>query len=128
MKERLVKLLENSYSPYSHFRVAAIVVMKDGSSFPGVNVENASYGASICAERSAMLAAITAGYKPKDFDKLYVMCDNDKIGMPCFACRMVISELFETDREVICMNPKGEEERHTVSELCPYPFGAEDLQ
>lgn len=51
MREKLVSLLENSYSPYSHFRVAAIVVMKDGSEFRGVNVENASYGATICAER-----------------------------------------------------------------------------
>ena len=50
MKERLNRLLENSYSPYSHFRVAAIVVMKDGQSFEGVNVENATYGATICAE------------------------------------------------------------------------------
>ena len=57
MQEKLIKLLDNSYSPYSRFRVAAIAVMKDGKEFPGVNVENASYGASICAERSAILSA-----------------------------------------------------------------------
>ncbi len=128
MKERLVQLLENSYSPYSHFRVAAIVVMKDGTSFEGVNVENASYGATICAERSAILSAVSKGYRPNDFDTLYVMCDNDKIGMPCFICRMVITEFFEPDRKVVCMNPKGEEEIHTVAELCPYPFSKEDLE
>ncbi len=128
MKERLNRLLENSYSPYSHFRVAAIAVMKDGNSFEGVNVENASYGATICAERSAILGAVSHGYRPHDFDTLYVMCDNDKIGMPCFVCRMVISEFFETDRKIICMNPKGEEEIHTVAELCPYPFSDEDLK
>lgn len=128
MKERLNKLLENSYSPYSKFRVAAIAVMKDGNTFNGVNIENASYGASICAERSAIVSAISNGYKKYDFDKLYVMCDNQKIGMPCFVCRMVISELFEKDREIICMNPSGETEIHTVEELCPYPFSEEDLK
>ncbi len=128
MKEKLLKLLENSYSPYSHFRVAAIAVMKDGKEFAGVNVENASYGATICAERSAILAAISAGYHLGDFKELYVMCDNEKIGMPCFICRSVISEFFEKDRPVICMNPDGKEEIHTVSELCPYPFSSEDLK
>lgn len=127
MRDKLLKLLENSYSPYSNFRVSCIAVMKDGKEFPGVNVENASYGASICAERSAILSAISAGYKRYDFDKLYVMCDNEKIGMSCFQCRMVISELLERDREIIAMNPKGETEIHTVEELCPYPFGDEDL-
>lgn len=127
MKDKLIRLLDNSYSPYSKFRVAAIAVMKDGKEFSGVNVENASYGASICAERSAILSAISAGYKRYDFEKMYVMCDNDKIGMSCFQCRMVISELFETDKEIIAMNPKGETEVHTVAELCPYPFSDADL-
>lgn len=128
MREKLIKLLDNSYSPYSNFRVASIAVMKDGREFNGVNVENASYGASICAERSAILSAISAGYKPYDFETLYVMCDNDKIGMSCFMCRMVISEMFEPDKKIVAMNPSGEEEVHTVAELCPYPFGSEDLK
>lgn len=128
MREKLVSLLENSYSPYSHFRVAAIVVMKDGSEFRGVNVENASYGATICAERSAILAAISAGYKKGDFKELYVMCDNEKIGMPCFICRMIITEFFDKLDKIICMNPSGETEIHTVEELCPYPFSDEDLK
>lgn len=128
MKDKLLKLLENSYSPYSKFRVASIAVMKDGREFCGVNVENASYGASICAERSAILNAISNGYKRYDFEKLYVMCDNEKIGMSCFQCRMVISEMFESDKEIIAMNPKGEIESHTVAELCPYPFSDEDLK
>lgn len=128
MKEKLIKLHENSYSPYSHFRVSAIALMKDGREFNGVNVENASYGASICAERSAILSAISAGYKKGDFKELYVMCDNTKIGMPCFQCRMVISELFDKDCKIIAMNPNGDEEIHTVEELCPYPFSEEDLK
>ena len=79
MRDRLKELLNNSYAPYSNFRVSAVVVMKDGTSFNGVNVENAAYGSSICAERSAILAAISNGYKKNDFDKLYVMCDNTNL-------------------------------------------------
>ena len=128
MKEKLINLLKNSYSPYSKFRVSAIVVMKDGKEFNGVNVENASYGASICAERSAILSAISNGYKRYDFDKLYVMCDNDKIGTPCFSCRTVISEMFDKNCDVICMNPNGNYVTYKVSELCPYPFSDDDLK
>jgi cytidine deaminase len=127
MKEKLLKLLNNSYSPYSKFRVAAIVVMKDGNEFCGVNVENASYGATICAERSAILSAISNGYKRYDFDKLYVMCDSEKIGTPCFSCRTVISELFDKSCDIICMNINGESNTFKVSELCPYPFSDDNL-
>ena len=127
MKDKLKELLNNSYSPYSHFRVASIVVMKDGREFNGVNVENASYGAAICAERSAIVSAISAGYKKHDFETLYVMCDNEKIGFSCMVCRQVISEFFEPDKKVIAMNPNGEEISLTVKELCPYPFSDEDL-
>lgn len=127
MKEKLLELLQNSYSPYSKFRVASIVVMKDGTEFGGVNVENASYGAGVCAERSAILTAISHGYRPYDFAQLYVMCDSDKISSSCFLCRQVISEFFETDREIILMNRSGEERHFLVSEFCPYPFSREDL-
>ena len=70
MYEKLINLLNNSYSPYSKFAVASIVVMKDGKEYNGVNVENASYGACNCAERSAIFSAISNGYKRYDFDKL----------------------------------------------------------
>ena len=128
MKEKLINLLNNSYSPYSHYRVSAILVCKDGREFNGVNVENASYGASICAERSAILSAVSAGYKKYDFKELYVMCDNKKIGMPCFECRQVFVELFDKEMLVTCMNPDGETIVKTVEELAPFPFDSEDLK
>lgn len=128
MRDRLKELLNNSYAPYSNFRVSAVVVMKDGTSFNGVNVENAAYGSSICAERSAILSAISNGYKKNDFDKLYVMCDNKKVGMPCFACRQVILELFDKDSTITCMNPYEDEITLSVKDLCPYPFDSEDLK
>ena len=128
MKEKLIELIENSYSPYSNYKVAAIVVMKDGNEFKGVNVENASYGLAICAERNAIFNAISNGYKKNDFEKLYVMTCGPKIGMPCFACRQVIVEFFENEKEVICMDKEGNQIKHTVLEMCPYPFSDEDLK
>jgi len=128
MIERLKELLKNSYSPYSHYAVSAIVVMKDGKTFNGVNVENAAYGASICAERSAILAAISNGHTKGDFQELYVMVSSGKIGMPCFQCRQVISELFDKDSKIHCCSTNADVETYTVQEICPFPFGEEDLK
>ena len=127
MVEKLIKLQENSYSPYSNFKVSAIAVMKDLKEFNGVNVENASYGAAICAERSAIVSAVSAGYKKGDFKELHVMVSSGEIGMPCFLCRQVISELFDKDSIVYCYSTKGDVKEYTVEELCPYPFGSDDL-
>ena len=128
MEESLKRLLKNSYSPYSGFKVAAIVLMKDGRSFGGVNVENASYGATVCAERVAINSAIASGYKKGDFSKLYVMCDSPKIATCCFLCRQVINEFFHDDDEIILYSNDYDREIYTVKELCPYPFGSEDLR
>ena len=67
MKDKLLKLLDNAYAPYSKFHVACFVEMKDGRMVPGVNVENASYGVTLCAERNAITTAIALGYKKGDF-------------------------------------------------------------
>lgn len=128
MQEKLEKLLQNSYSPYSKFPVAAIVVMKDGHEFGGVNVENASFGATICAERNAILQAVSAGYRKDSFHKLYVMCASDKVATPCFMCRQVISEFFEEEKEVVCMTKSGTSLNLSVKELCTHPFGEDNLK
>lgn len=128
MKEELLELLHHSYSPYSGFRVASIVLMKDGKYFKGVNVENASYGATVCAERIAIFNAITAGYKRGDFYKLYVMVDSNQISSSCFLCRQVISEFMEPDNEVIFSNHHGDAKRYFVKEICPVPFTEDDLK
>ena len=129
MIEELLELGKNSYSPYSHFRVAAIAVMKDGNKFSGVNVENASFGATVCAERIAIFNAITEKKKKGDFKELHIMClDSNKISTSCFMCRQVISELFDKDVTVTLYNNKGETKEYKVSELCPYPFDEDDLK
>lgn len=127
MKEKLTNLLNNSYSPYSKFRVAAICVMNDGTLFSGVNVENASYGATICAERTAIVSSIAAGYKKGDFKELYVMVDSDKISSCCFLCRQVITEFFNQEADIVLMNRLGESESYKVRDLCPIPFDEGDL-
>lgn len=127
MKESLKNLLRNSYAPYSNFHVAAIVKMKDGKYYAGVNVENANY-TSICAERNAIASAIASGYKRFDFEAIYIMLENGSEGWPCMACRQVILEFFEKDKKVYCVKENGEMIAHTVSELCPYPFSDEDLK
>lgn len=128
MKEKLLELHRNSYSPYSNYAVSAVVVMRDGKEFYGVNVENASYGAAICAERTAIVSAVSAGYKKSDFQELHVMVSSGKIGMPCFMCRQVILEFFDSDKKVYAYDTKGEVTSYTVAELCPYPFSVEDLK
>ena len=127
MKEELLKLLNNAYAPYSKFNVSAIIETKDGKFIPGVNVENASYGATICAERNAVTTAISMGYKKGEFKNIYIMVSGDKLSMPCFICRQVITEFFDKDCGIILIGKNGEIEKHTVSELCPYPFDETDL-
>jgi cytidine deaminase len=126
MKEKLKELLKNAYSPYYHFKVAAILVTKDGKEFEGVNVENAN-GTSICAERNAISSAISKGYKKGDFKQIYIMLENGKIGYPCFACRQVLLEFFDKDALITSVGQEIEE-THTLEELCPYPFDCEDVQ
>ena len=128
MEENLKRLLKNSYSPYSGFKVASICLMKDGKSFGGVNVENASYGATICAERVAITTAIANGYKKGDFSKLYVMCDSERVSSSCFLCRQMISEFYDKESEVIFYSNDGDKATYLVKDLCPYPFGSSDLK
>ena len=127
MVESLKELMKNAYAPYSKFRVAAIVEMKDGKYFGGVNVENANY-TSICAERNAIASAIAAGYKKGDFEHIYVMLESGEIGWPCMACRQVILEFFEKDKLITSVSKDGNMESHTVEEMCPYPFTDEDMK
>jgi homotetrameric cytidine deaminase len=120
--------MNRAYTPYSKFNVGAALLLKDGSYVLGCNVENASYGAAICAERNAITTAVAMGYKKGDFKKLYVMVSGDKLSTPCFICRQVISELFDKDVPLYFYSNDGKNEMFTVKELCPYPFDEMDLK
>lgn len=122
MFQKLKDNLKNSYSPYSNFPVSAIVVMKDGREFTGVNIENASYGATVCAERAAIFKAVSEGCRKSDFQALHLMVGSGRIGMPCFMCRQVITEFMDPDAEIICYSTEGDKETYKVRDLCPAPF------
>jgi cytidine deaminase len=109
----------NAYSPYSKFRVGAALLCGNGSILCGCNIENASYGATICAERAAVSAAVTAG--KKDFVKIAVISDGDDFCMPCGICRQVLAE-FNKELTVLCANNKGTFRTFLVCELLPYSF------
>ena len=109
IKLKLKELLNNSYAVYSNYKVSCILETKDNNYFYGVNVENASYGATICAERNAIANAITNGYKKQDFKRIYIMNSSDKISSCCMLCRQVFLEFFDMDMEVIMYNNKFDE-------------------
>lgn len=125
MKEELKKLLENSYSPYSKFRVSSIVVTNDGNIFKGVNVENASFGATICAERNAINSAICAG--EREFSALYLMTDLDSIAYPCNLCKQTMLEFFDDKVLFNIMNTKGDMEVLSFKEVMTKIFSKGDL-
>lgn len=126
MRDKLKRLLVNAYAPYSNFKVAAIIETNDNKFIPGVNVENASYGATICAERNAITTAISMGYKKGNFKSISIMVSGDKLSTPCFICRQLIIEFFSLDAKVYLYNETDVKE-YSVSELCPYPFTENDL-
>lgn len=129
MIDKLLDTAKNSYAPYSNYHVAAVVVLKDGCYFDGVNVENASYGATVCAERVAIFKAVTAGYRKGDFKELHVLCaDSKTISSCCFLCRQVITEFFNPNDKIYCYNKDGQMKVYNVSNLCPEPFNEDDLK
>jgi cytidine deaminase len=111
------KALENSYSPYSSVRVSAVLFGDDGI-YTGVNVENASYGLTICAERVAVFKAVSEG--KRNFKKMLIYSP-DVFPYPCGACRQVLSEFFPEDFEVIVTNGRRDES-FTLGELLPFNF------
>ena len=127
MIEELLKLHKNSYVPISNFPVSACITTKDGRKFYGVNVEDASTRAGVCAERNAIFSAITAGVKKDDFLDVHVMVSSGNIGTPCFVCRQMLNEFFNKESKVYCYDTKGNVKTYTVGELCPFPFGEDDL-
>jgi cytidine deaminase len=117
---------ENSYAPYSNFRVGAAILLEGGELFSGCNVENASYGLTNCAERTAIFSAVSAlGGKQVQIRAVAVVNDRGVACSPCGACRQVISE-FGAGAEVFYLGPKGIQ-RSSMRELLPDGFGSESL-
>ncbi|CAH2713644.1 MULTISPECIES: cytidine deaminase [Neobacillus] len=119
------KAREFAYVPYSKFKVGAALVSKEGQVFHGCNIENASYGMTNCAERTALFKAYSEGVT--QFDSLVVVADTDGPVSPCGACRQVISELCDAEMEVVLTNLKGDIQRIQVKDLLPGAFSSKDL-
>ncbi len=121
LMEMAKKASENSYSPYSNFPVGACVLTESGKTFIGTNVENSSFGATICAERSAIVNAIVNGERKLTAVAIYG--PKMKRCAPCGICRQVIND-FKSDKgvDIILEDDNGEIEVHTIDELLPLGF------
>jgi len=118
------KARKKAYTPYSKFKVGAAVLTSDGKIFTGCNIENASFGLTVCAERVAILKAISEGsYK---FEAMAIIGDTNRPCSPCGACRQVISE-FGEDIKIAMSNLKGDVKIKKISELLPEAFNKNDL-
>jgi len=126
--EKLIKEAEKArkraYTPYSKFKVGAAVLCADGKILTGCNIENASFGLAVCAERVAIFKAISEG--STKFEAIAVIGDTDKPCSPCGACRQVISE-FGEDIPLIMANLKGDVKIKKIKELLPEAFNKKDL-
>ena len=110
---------EHAHAPYSHFKVGAALRAKSGLVFTGCNVENATFGLTVCAERVAVWKAISEG--ERGFDSVAVVTESDTLTPPCGACRQILWE-FCGDAEIILANLNGQVEVYRLSALFPKPF------
>jgi cytidine deaminase len=110
---------ENAFAPYSKFRVGAAIEDSDGRIHTGCNVENATYGLTVCAERVAVFKAISEGVRK--FRRVAVAADTDRLTPPCGACRQILWE-FCGDIEIVLVNVRGQTETHRLKDLFPKPF------
>ncbi len=123
MNEKLIgtaeEAMKNAYAPYSKFKVGAALETQDGEIFTGANMENSSYGCSICAERAAVVKAVNNG--KKNFKRIAVVSSSDDETFPCGICRQVLSE-FSRDMKIILKNKEGKITEYVLSELIPHSF------
>lgn len=116
---------ERAYTPYSKFKVGAAVLSEDGKVYGGCNIENASYGGTNCAERTAIFKAVSEGNKK--FKSIAIVGDLNNYTLPCGICRQVISEFAGSDLEIYCAKNENDYKKFTIEDLLPEAFTKEAL-
>jgi cytidine deaminase len=117
--EAALRARDHAHAPYSKFRVGAALEAEDGSVYTGCNIENASYGLTVCAERVALFKALSEG--ARRFRRIAVAADTDVLTPPCGSCRQLLWE-FCRDCDVVLVNPRGKTETCAVRDLLPRAF------
>jgi cytidine deaminase len=120
-----VRVQSQSLAPFSHFLVGAALRTKDGKVFTGCNIESASYGLTVCAERVAIWKALSEG--ERDFTNLVVVADTEQLTPPCGTCRQIIWE-FAKHATIVLANLRGQKEEVSIRELLPRAFDARFLK
>jgi len=110
----------HSHSPYSRFAVGAAVLTEDGTIFAGANVENRSFGVTVCAERSAFAAAVSAGHR--SFAGVAIVAESSPPAAPCGVCRETMAEFCAPSMPILLANPRGERRETSLQEIFPLPF------
>jgi len=123
--ERARVAREKAYTPYSHFAVGAALLADNGQIYDGCNIENASFGLTNCAERTAVFRMVADG--ARRLLAIAVVADAPRAISPCGACRQVLSEFAQADTPVVLANLQGDEKTCTLGELLPYAFWREDI-
>jgi cytidine deaminase len=121
LKQAALDARQRAHAPFSHFLVGAAVETADGRIWPGCNVENSSYGLTMCAERTAIFSAVAAG--ARHFVRCAVVVDTPKLTPPCGACRQVLWDLCG-DLEILLFNLQGDEVTYRLTDLLPHAFDA----
>lgn len=132
MKKDLKELIQiaienkkNSYSPYSKFRVSSLVLTKKGNIYKGVNIENAAYSVTICAERSALAGAISAG--DREIDTIIITGDSN-MTYPCGVCRQFMAEFLDSNSKIVIANSVDDYKIYGLDDILPYNFSKKDLE
>ena len=120
------KVRARAYAPYSNFQVGAALATEDGKVFVGCNVENASFGGAVCAERTAILKAVSEG--ERKFSAIVVITDSSTPAMPCALCLQTMAEFFAPKTQILIANLEDIVAKFQFSDLLPFPFGPLQLQ
>ena len=120
-----IKAMDNAYVPYSHYQVGAAILCDNGKVYSGVNVENASYGLTNCAERTAIFKAVSEGVK--SIQAIVITNGTSEMSKPCGACRQVMSEFMNSNAKVYLANNVNDYKEYTFKEILPLAFSDKDM-